>query len=62
MSDYLFKDGSMIGLNDKLYNSMSNGLNRRLKGIGMKPVYDITGKEQLHYLGPNTGSLLRVSR
>ena len=41
-ADYLFKDGSMIGLNDKLLQSYVEWIaNRRLKSIGLKPVYDI---------------------
>ena len=41
-ADYLFKDGSMIGLNDKLLQQYVEWVaNRRLKGIGLKPVYDI---------------------
>ena len=41
-ADYLFKDGSMIGLNDKLLQQYVEWIaNRRLKGIGLKPQYDI---------------------
>jgi len=41
-ADYLFKDGSMIGLNDKLLQKYVEWVaNRRLKAIGLKPVYDI---------------------
>ena len=41
-ADYLFKDGSMIGLNDKLLQHYVEWIaNRRLKTIGLKPVYDI---------------------
>ena len=41
-ADYLFKDGSMIGLNDKLLQSYVEWIaNRRLKAIGLKPAYDI---------------------
>jgi ribonucleotide reductase beta subunit family protein with ferritin-like domain len=44
-ADYLFKDGSMIGLNDKLLQQYVEWIaNRRLKGIGLKPVYDISAK------------------
>jgi ribonucleoside-diphosphate reductase beta chain len=39
---YLFKDGSMIGLNDKLLcNYVEWIANRRMKAIGLKPIYDI---------------------
>jgi len=41
-ADYLFKDGSMIGLNDKLLQQYVEWVaNRRLKSIGLKPQYDI---------------------
>ena len=41
-ADYLFKDGSMIGLNDKLLQKYVEWVaNRRLKAIGLKSVYDI---------------------
>ena len=44
-ADYLFKDGSMIGLNDKLLHQYVEWIaNRRLKSIGLKPVYDIAAK------------------
>ncbi len=42
-ADYLFKDGSMIGLNDKLLQQYVEWIaNRRLKSIGLKPQYDIS--------------------
>jgi ribonucleoside-diphosphate reductase beta chain len=41
-ADYLFKDGSMIGLNDKLLQQYVEWIaNRRMKAIGLKPVYGI---------------------
>ena len=41
-ADYLFKDGSMIGLNDKLLQQYVEWVaNRRLKALGLKPQYDI---------------------
>lgn len=41
-ADYLFKDGSMIGLNDKLLQQYVEWIaNRRMKAIGLKPIYDI---------------------
>jgi len=44
-ADYLFKDGSMIGLNDKLLQQYVEWVaNRRLKAVGLKPVYDIAAK------------------
>ena len=42
---YLFKDGSMIGLNDKLLNNYVEWIaNRRMRSIGIKPIYDIAAK------------------
>merc|ERR1712138_304304 len=44
-AEYLFKDGSMIGLNDKLlYQYVEWIANKRLRSIGLKPVYDIPHK------------------
>jgi ribonucleoside-diphosphate reductase beta chain len=44
-AEYLFKDGSMIGLNDKLLHQYVEWIaNRRMKGIGLKPIYDIPAK------------------
>ena len=44
-AEYLFKDGSMIGLNDKLLNNYVEWIaNRRMKAIGIKPHYDISAK------------------
>ena len=44
-AEYLFKDGSMIGLNDKLLWSYVEWIaNRRMKSIGIKPLYDIAAK------------------
>jgi ribonucleoside-diphosphate reductase beta chain len=41
-AEYLFKDGSMIGLNDKLlFNYVEWITNRRMKALGLKPIYDI---------------------
>jgi ribonucleoside-diphosphate reductase beta chain len=42
---YLFKDGSMIGLSEKLLcNYIEWIANRRMKAIGFKPLYDISSK------------------
>ena len=42
---YLFKDGSMIGLNDKLLHQYVEWIaNRRIKALGLKPIYDIPAK------------------
>ena len=44
-AEYLFKDGSMIGLNDKLLSQYVEWIaNRRMKAIGLKPIYDISAK------------------
>ena len=44
-ADYLFKDGSMIGLNDKLLQQYVEWIaNRRLRSIGLKPQYDIPAR------------------
>ena len=44
-AEYLFQDGSMIGLNDKLlYQYVEWIANRRLRSIGLKPKYDIPAK------------------
>ena len=44
-AQYLFKDGSMIGLNDKLLNNYVEWIaNRRMRSIGLKPLYDIPAK------------------
>ena len=44
-ANYLFKDGSMIGLNDRLlYNYVEWIANRRMKAIGLAPLYDIPAK------------------
>jgi len=41
-ADYLFKDGSMIGLNAKLLQKYVEWIaNRRMKAIGLKPIFDI---------------------
>jgi len=44
-ADYLFKDGSMIGLNDALLKKYVEWVaNRRMKAIGLKPIYDVAAK------------------
>jgi ribonucleoside-diphosphate reductase beta chain len=41
-ADYLFRDGTMIGLNDKLLQQYVEWIaNRRLRSIGLKGQYDI---------------------
>ena len=44
-ADYLFRDGSMIGLNDTLLKKYVEWVaNRRMKAIGLKPIYDVPAK------------------
>jgi len=44
-AEYLFKDGSMIGLNDKLLHLYVEWIcNRRMRSIGLKPIYDVPAK------------------
>ena len=41
-AEYLFMDGSMIGLNGKLLSQYVEWIaNRRMKSIGLEPLYDI---------------------
>ncbi len=41
-AEYLFKDGSMIGLNDKLLTQYVEWIaNKRMKSIGLDPIYDV---------------------
>ena len=41
-AEYLFKDGSMIGLNDKLLTQYVEWIaNKRMKAIGLDPIYDV---------------------
>ena len=38
---YLFKDGSILGLNEKiLVQYMQHLTNKRMRGIGLKPIFD----------------------
>ncbi len=44
-SEYLFKNGSMIGLNEKLLQQYVEWIaNKRMKAVGLKPVYDIAAR------------------
>ena len=44
-AEYLFKNGSMIGLNERLLHNYVEWIaNRRMKAIGIKPVFDIPAK------------------
>ena len=44
-AEYLFKDGSMIGLNEKLLCQYVEWVaNRRMKSVGLEPIYDIAAK------------------
>ena len=41
-AEYLFKDGSMIGLNEKLLSQYVEWIaNKRMKAIGLDPIYDV---------------------
>ncbi len=41
-AEYLFKDGTMIGLNDKLLHQYVEWIaNKRMKSLGLDPIYDI---------------------
>jgi ribonucleoside-diphosphate reductase beta chain len=41
--EYLFKDGSMVGLNDKLLSDYVEWIaNKRMKAINLKPIYNIS--------------------
>jgi ribonucleotide reductase beta subunit family protein with ferritin-like domain len=42
-ASYLFKDGSMLGLNEKLLQNYVEWIaNRRMKAISLKPIYDVS--------------------
>jgi ribonucleotide reductase beta subunit family protein with ferritin-like domain len=44
-ANYLFRDGSMIGLSEKLLSNYIEWIaNRRMKAIGFKPLFDIPSK------------------
>ena len=44
-AEYLFKDGSMIGLNDTLLQQYVEWVaNRRIRAIGFKPIYDVPAR------------------
>ena len=44
-ANYLFKEGTMIGLNEKLLHNYVEWIaNRRMKAIGIKPIYDVSAK------------------
>ena len=44
-ANYLFKEGTMIGLNEKLLHNYVEWIaNRRMKAIGIKPIYDVPAK------------------
>ena len=41
-AEYLFKDGTMIGLNDKLLHQYVEWIaNKRMKSLGFDPIYDV---------------------
>ena len=44
-ANYLFKDGSIIGLNDKLlHNYVEFIANKRMRAVGLEPIYDHSSK------------------
>ncbi len=44
-ANYLFKNGSMIGLNEKLLSKYVEWIaNRRMKAIGIKPIFDVPAR------------------
>jgi ribonucleoside-diphosphate reductase beta chain len=44
-ANYLFKNGSMIGLNEKLLSKYVEWIaNRRMKSIGIKPIFDVPAR------------------
>jgi ribonucleotide reductase beta subunit family protein with ferritin-like domain len=44
-AEYLFKEGSMIGLNAKLLSQYVEWIaNRRMKALGLDPIYDIPAR------------------
>ena len=44
-AEYLFKDGTMIGLNDKLLGQYVEWIaNKRMKTLGLQPIYDIPAR------------------
>ena len=62
-ADYLFKDGSMIGLNDKLLQKYVEWIaNRRLKGPLVSNQCMTLLQQTIHCLGLNIGFLPRVFR
>ena len=54
-AEYLFKDGSMIGLNDKLLQQYVEWIaNRRMRAIGLNH-FTIFRQRTIHFLGLSTG-------
>ena len=44
-ANYLFKEGSMIGLNDRLLHNYVEWIaNRRMKAIGIDPIFDVVAR------------------
>ena len=44
-ANFLFKEGSMIGLNERLLSQYVEWIaNRRMKSIGLEPMFDIPAK------------------
>ena len=61
-AEHLFKYGSMLGLSTALLSQYVEYIaNRRLRAIGLNPIYDIS-IELIHYHGHNTGYHLEDNR
>ena len=46
-AQHLFKDGSMIGLSERLLSDYVEWIaNRRMKAIGLDPIFDIASQQQ----------------
>ena len=62
-AEFLFKDGSMIGLSVPLLSNYIEYIaNKRLRMIGLKPIYDISSANNPLLLGQDTGSTQEVYR
>ena len=62
MGEFLFKDGSMIGLSIPLLNNYIEYIaNKRLRMIGFNPIYDISSTNN-PLPWTNTGSIQEVYR
>ena len=54
-ADYLFQNGSMIGLNDTLLKKYVEWVaNRRMKAMTVSNLYMMLPQRTIHFLGHNT--------